>query len=677
MSPRSHLVPIVVFALLFASACEGTAERLLSDSGTCTNPSGCPGGQDGGVDGSIQFDAGGRRIERLAVTPAVVTLGSTASSPMPSQQFTAELVLEDASRRSVQFVNWSLSGPRVGTVDASGLFVANGVSGGRATLTASVNVNGTVFTAPAAVVVQLERTMVGTGFDTADIVKFDGPAVTGRTGTPSVLYPLDGVVMPLNVAPADIQWDVGARGDLIRVRIEKPNAAVTGYFRVVPGFGNHWLVDADMWRTVATSDGEAPAMVTVDRYVSSSDTLFRSATVGMTFANAILAGTQYYWNLGTLSVRQIDDGATTSTSLIPRPTPGLPCMGCHAVSTSGRYMSAGLGSVRQHLAAGVYDLTSDLTVQSPAPVYPFTMPGFPQWQLSSWNPDDTRMVILSNALQLSVVDPFTGDTVPITGELPGGDVHNPRWAPDNSAILYVDNVSIDVAPNQVAGDLTLLPITGPDAVGRPRMIHEGASLEGNPAGASDNFPSWSPDSQRIAFTHGNGSVSTRASAALYIINRDGTNLVRLDRANGASLRNFQPNFSPFDEGGYHWVTFLSLRPYGNPVVGSAGNVQQVWVAAIRKDAAPGEDPSVVAYWLPGQSAKSRNISVQWAPQACRSNGEACTLNRECCTERCNTAGVCEAPPEIDCRERGFTCAENDDCCGALVCRARACSEPLI
>ena len=39
--------------------------------------------------------------------------------------------------------------------------------------------------------------------------------------------------------------------------------------------------------------------------------------------------------------------------------------------------------------------------------------------------------------------------------------------------------------------------------------------------------------------------------------------------------------------------------------------EPIWVTAIKKDALPGEDPSSVAYWVPGQSTASRNISAYW------------------------------------------------------------------
>ena len=63
-------------------------------------------------------------------------------------------------------------------------------------------------------------------------------------------------------------------------------------------------------------------------------------------------------------------------------------------------------------------------------------------------------------------------------------------------------------------------------------------------------------------------------------------------------------------------------------------MQQIWVTAIRDDAAPGTDPSSVPYWLPGQNTQSANISAYWAPRACRPDGESCSVGTECCGGDC-------------------------------------------
>jgi hypothetical protein len=107
------------------------------------------------------------------------------------------------------------------------------------------------------------------------------------------------------------------------------------------------------------------------------------------------------------------------------------------------------------------------------------------------------------------------------------------------------------------------------------------------------------------------------------------------------------------------------------------------VAAIRTDAAPGEDPSAVPYWLPGQNPRSANISAYWAPRACRVDGEACTVGSECCGGDCRPdatgALVCSPPPMERCRMEGETCSTDADCCADmdLTCFAHVCIRPLM
>jgi hypothetical protein len=232
------------------------------------------------------------------------------------------------------------------------------------------------------------------------------------------------------------------------------------------------------------------------------------------------------------------------------------------------------------------------------------------------------------------------------------------------------------------GDIAVLPVTGADAVGAPTILHEGSSLAtATPAGVADSYPSWTPDSSHIAFGHGSGSRSENQRGALYMMGRDGSGVVRLDKACGETVNNFQPRFSPFDGGGYFWLSFLSRRDYGNASVGTRGkDLQQIWVTAIKKDAKPGEDPSEVAYWVAGQRTTTRNISAYWAPRPCRTDGESCSVGSECCGGDCRPGAegalVCSPPPPDSCRKAGQTCSTSADCCGGLLCDGNVCILPI-
>ncbi len=95
------------------------------------------------------------------------------------------------------------------------------------------------------------------------------------------------------------------------------------------------------------------------------------------------------------------------------------------------------------------------------------------------------------------------------------------------------------------------------------------------------------------------------------------------------------------------------------------------VSAIKDNLLPGEDPSEVPYWLPGQAVRSMNISAFWAPRACRAEQGSCDVDAECCTGECAAAasggvGAC-VPMTGMCRRVGEPCRESSQCCEGVLC----------
>jgi hypothetical protein len=644
--------------------------------------SAAPGGSgaDSGVpafdSGALPFDSGVRpapTLTGLDLLPPRAELISTDGS-RPTQNFVVIGRYSDGSTVAVTAARFTVDPYPLGNLDGTGLFTASGAFGGRGRVRAEY----AGYSADAELIVRLEHLVLGAGVPNDVAVRFSGAPTVDPARAAQLVYPLDGAVMPQNVPPAEVQWSASAENDLYQVTLVKPHVSITAYLLADAGFRDAFLPETNAWRRLTTTDPDESAVIQVNRLEAATGTLLSGTPVSVRFARAALTGSIYYWDIVAGRIVRIDDGTTNRQNFMPNPPQG--CVGCHSVSRSGRYMAGRFGGGDN--VGSVMDLTLDLS-PNPPPLQ-FALEDTRRWWFSSWSPDDTRLVVSRNEntggnSSLVFLDPVTGAFIdPIEGTMPTGYVTHPDWAPDGSAIAYVANVDTWGGQN-LTGDLFLLPMLGVDRVGPSQPLIAGTAVIGVvPTGAAASYPSWSPDSTLIAFAHGTSSRSETGLSALYGIKKDGTGLIRLSKASGgpAADLSFQPRFSPFRQGGYYWMSFLSRRDYGNAKAGTAGTSrQQIWVSAVKEGANPGEDPSEVAYWLPGQDPASLNISAYWAPRPCRAAGSGCSVSSECCSGDCalDQAGAqacTEAPPP--CKEFGEACGGDGECCSGVLCVAGTC-----
>ncbi|MDB4930163.1 MAG: tolB protein precursor, partial [Myxococcaceae bacterium] len=621
-------------------------------------------------------------IDRAAVRASeLVALELSPSDPTvevvdaarPTLAFRARGTQRDGlSRALTTGVRFSLDDPTLGAIDATtGVFTPSGVGGVSRVRLATVD--GSALAAETSVTVTSRRTVRGAGVTDAMVAAIGGAALAGD-GTPTsplINDPLQGAVMPRNVFPPDLQWTPrhpgAANGDVYRVHLQRAHAAVDAYFVAAAGFRHEWSPEAALWSDFAQSDVGTPIALTVR--VLARATAYQSAAREFRTVDAFIAGSVYSWSPSRMALTRLDVESARVTDFLPHP--GDTCIGCHSVSRDGQRLSGFLEGTGENLA--LYDLSRDLTA-NPAPTVARLR--YTVRRCTSFNADGTRLVsgdcgANPTTNRFTLIDAATGREVPAAAGS-AGDGFDPEWSPDGGAIAFTNRTN----------QLSVTPVTGSDRFGAARVIHTPGST---PDGAVDWHPTWTPDSRWIAFQRGDSRRSgvamdgTGVRGSLWMIARDGGAPVALRRASagGNGFDTWRPIFSPFDSGGYFWLLFTTLRPYGNALAGTR-NLKQIWVAAINRRPDGTTDPSQVGFYLSGQE-RVNSLSPYWTPAPCRPTGRGCQTGADCCTGACepDSAGarVC-VPPMAACRPRGQMCERDSDCCSGLACSAaRLCDLP--
>ncbi len=683
LSPCFFAASVVLLAL---AGCSGGTK---SDSGACTTSADCAAGamcvdgrceaqapgMDGGTPdaGTGRPDAASTTVVSIAVTPADPVVTSVDGTAM-TVAFALTATYGDGHTADISTGFWSLASGVVGSIDStSGLFTADGEAGGVDT----VSVDALGMTATTTVTVNLDRHFPAPGAPPDAAGRFGAPT-TDAAQQAGMLYPLADTMFPQNVYPPDVQWQRGDAGDLYRLTFTAPHATLTAYvLHSGSGFGYDFPVPRDEWRPLADSSGGDTVTLAVDRFVSATSETIAGEVRPFHFAAASITGAIYYWDLGQGRILRIKGDGSGLEHFLPSPPPrtsdGERCVACHTISRDGKRMAAELWDASAGRGA-VFDLTTDLTAD-PAPTV-FAPTGV-QFLTSSFSPDDSRLIAnWGNALLL--VDATTGAQITPGGTpLPTTASAQPEWSPDGMTIAFVTNHNgpswgVDFTQS----DLGIIPVTGPDTFGAPSVILSGG-------GHALARPSWSPDSQWLAFQDGVNSRSnntgTAYPASIRLVRADGSATIDLPALNGADADSYYPTFSPFDEGGYYWLAFFSSRDYGNAQVGTQGTGRrQLWVSAISDNpAAASSDPSHPPYWLPQQDVTQQNMAAFWAESPCSADGRTCAASGECCSGFCRDVGsgpVCVPPDVPVCSMTGEACRTDSDCCaGAGTCVSNVCT----
>ncbi len=621
----------------------------------------------------------------IEIEPAHATLDVVAGESLAEQSFVAWATDAAGNTTEVDGV-WTFARPELGTFEGATL-AATGLAGGVGTVTVQTadGFAETTLTIKVHVVHDPDGVdpAVQQAFDDADT---PDPAL-------DLLYPYDGTVFPRGLIGPTMMWSGGGPADIYRVHLSSPTYDFVGYQTVAPPSRLTLPTEPfDVWLQL-TDSVTGQLDVEVQRYDGAKAYLPETAAWSVSTAN--LRGAIYYWEVNRGQVVRIRPGEASAETFL-QTEPG-DCVACHSVSRDGSSIAATRQNPTENAADpattnafSLYDAwagdekyrgmqTSGFQTLSPDGDFIL----WRQWDVTG-APSPMALSVADSTDVLAVLDP------------PGGTPTHPAWSPDGRRVAFgvrADGNAIDFTASTLwsAAVDTVTP-------GFSDLVEIAAN---DPSRPVVTYPTFSPDSSLVAFMRSTHSRTRNAQAELWLASAGAETQWLLDAANGGGALppehqhvSYQPTFSPVTSGGYFWLVFVSVRPYGNlrnhpdeiPIApamdGSLPDVplKQLWVTAIDADPTPGQDPSHPAFWLPGQDLATNNMRGDWALSPCNGLGAPCEAGFECCEGFClldeatgeKTCGLPQGCAQID-----DACTSSADCCDEqATCIGGYCASPI-
>lgn len=638
----THLALAATLTAAISAACAGSGSVPIGAAGSA----GSAGIEDAGADAPASTVL---RIEP-AEASAVVTLGST---PTTVTFHAFARTGSEPERDVTSEVEWGIS-PVIAAV-VGGVATLTG-NGGKATIDATLG----GATAAAALTVKLQGDVFGPGTDATTKQAFDTAAPNPSPGAAPVLeYPEDGVVLPANLPPIEVQWTQAAASTAYRVRVTSPDVLDVVFYTTA----RELTPPADVWAAIARTTADTSSSLTVEGFANGmvGQSPARTLTIA---ADVIDDSAIYVWQSSTGTFRVLDIVAGTD---VPFPTdstalaPGQPCSGCHRISRDGKRFAYTYNGANFEFGSLVYDEKQGLFTAKiiPAPSFRATY--------ATFNPNEateTPAMIVTvpdnvpqntpGTVRLQVVDPDTGATIPSNlaqqiaaiDAAVGRATSMPDWSPDGTFVVFSaydsdKNFVRLLGDDIVAASLVEMPVSWDKTIGftfgAPRTLVQvpAATAEMPDTGENNLLPTISPDGTAVAFTRTAGwwSLQTQQSffnlsGQIVVVRRkDGQVLPLLKGSNGAvtTQSSTWPQWAPSMGKRYAWLAYAAERPYGHRLTPQSPENQQcgpvlgqqmckhLWITAIdlQKLASGIEDPSSTPFFVPGQTIAAQYVSPQW------------------------------------------------------------------
>ena len=708
---------------------------------SCDNNGGAGGDSGVGPDASANNDqsAGGQDLSEnpdaisggdIIIMPADATLDLQQGGPAQTQAYTAKT---KAGMDVTAMAAFTVDDTSLGTFSGS-TFTSNTTHGGSSLVHATYN----GLTGYATIHVKLHATITNETCPGCPPFPPDTtPACSASAATPTILYPPDGILVPPNMNVLETQFDQGQGNTLFEIAYENAATDVRVETKCNPitdtkgsaTNGCAYDLSQQVWDFLSQSNrGGDPLNVIVKATNASGSCIATStAKIAISFAQEDLNGGIYYWQSvqvaglqgATGGIFRYDfgkRGQTPQAFLAPTASGGTQqrCIGCHFLSRDGLKMT--YGNDDPDADDEYSDLNNSILDVATKAATPLLMHvgGF-----QAFAPDHSKLLATDGSGQGSPNNFMlfngnaSGTTAPTPTPVPtGGRGTQPDWSADGTKVVFVQPQSFTFPTyNRIddnhfsGGSLFTMSVTG-GTFGTPTSLLASK-------GENNFYPAFSPDGKFVVFnrvpltgTPGGCTANScpndafsNPSARVMLMPAGGGTPVDLAALNdkGAisnSWPRFAPNVQMYKGHMIAWVTFSSLRDYGDVVrnsvpVNGAPQIQcyppespentstnknvttdpkcaqpQLWMAAIDlTQAAGGSDSSFPAFWLPFQEPKSHNHIAQWVVQlagpppatdggvadgggpSCIADNAQCTPGvGVCCNGICCPAGLCGCIP---------------------------------